>query len=122
LDRSLNHRWWADRYSLDRIRPQGEEKAMSTSTDLPRVAPDLIWRLLDDNVLIVSPRVGEVRVLNRVGTVIWQLLIAENTPPAIEDYLVSHFQVSQQDAHTDLQKFFDDLTDRGIIVWETCEV
>jgi len=90
---------------------------ISTSA-IPRVAPDLVWRLLDENAVVVSPRAGEVRVLNRVGTVIWQLLIDEHSPTEIEEFLISHYEVTRQRAETDLQDFFDDLTDRGILTWE----
>ena len=91
---------------------------MRESSSIPRVAPDLVWRLLDDNAVVVSPRVGEVRVLNLVGTVIWQLLLEDKCPDEIEDYLVANFQVSHQQAKSDMQDFFDDLTERGIIYWE----
>ena len=94
---------------------------MSTVTGLPRVAADLVWRLLDGNAIVVSPRVGEVRVLNHVGTVIWQLLIEGDSPTDIEDYLVTNFQVARQKAKSDLKVFFDDLAERGVIIWETSE-
>ncbi len=94
---------------------------MNTPTNPPKVASDLIWRLLDDNAILVSPRIGEVRVLNRVGTIVWQLLVEENSPEYIEDYLVTNFQVTCQQAQTDLKIFFEDLKDRGIIIWETPE-
>jgi hypothetical protein len=84
----------------------------------PRVAPDLIWRLLDDNAVVVSPGLGEVRVLNPVGTVIWQLLVEENSPNEIENFLVTHYEVTHQRAKNDLQLYFHDLTERGIITWE----
>jgi hypothetical protein len=42
---------------------------------VPRIADDLVWRLLDDNAVVVTPMDGEVRVFNRVGTVIWQQLL-----------------------------------------------
>ena len=84
----------------------------------PRIANDLIWRLLDNNAVVVSPHVGEVRVLNGVGTVIWRLLVEKNSPDQIEAYLVSNYKVSQRDAHQDLYKFLDDLTQRGIVTWE----
>lgn len=94
---------------------------MRSTESIPKVAPDLVWRFLDDNAVVVSPREGEVRVLNRVGTIIWQLLIDGNSPTDIETYLISHFEVTRQHAKTDMQKFFDDLTDRGVIIWETYE-
>lgn len=95
---------------------------MRTPSTTPKVASGLVWRLLDGNAVVVSPRVGEVRVLNRVGTVIWQNLIDGNSPTDIEDYLVTSFQVSRQQAKSDLHLFFNDLTERGIISWETSEV
>jgi len=91
---------------------------MRNASAMPKVAPDLVWRLLDDNAVVVSPRAGEVRVLNRVGTIIWQLLIEENSPSEIEEYLVTHFKVNRNDARSDLHVFFDDLTERGAIIWE----
>ncbi len=91
---------------------------MNTTLTTPRVAPDLIWRLLDDNAVVVSPGIGEVRVLNQVGTVIWQLLVEENSPEEIEQYLVNHYEVSHDKAKSDLFQFFDDLANRGVVIWE----
>ena len=92
---------------------------MNTIFITPRVAPDLIWRLLDDNAVVVSPGAGEVRVLNQVGTVIWQLLVEESSKVEIEDFLVSHYEVTPTRAKDDLQLFFDDLIERGILIWES---
>jgi hypothetical protein len=94
---------------------------MRSTPNIPKVAPDLVWRLLDDNAVVVSPRAGEVRVLNRVGTIIWQRLIEENSPDDIEEYLVTHFKVTRRHAKSDLQVFIKDLTERGVLIWETGE-
>lgn len=92
---------------------------MNTSAHSPRVAHDLIWRLLDDNAVLVSPAAGEVRVLNHVGALIWQLLVDDVEPGEIEDHLVTHFDVSRDRVQEDMGKFFGDLTERGVLVWET---
>ncbi|MFN2137648.1 MAG: PqqD family protein [Candidatus Promineifilaceae bacterium] len=89
---------------------------MSEEAALPRVAPDIVWRLLDDNAVVVSPREGEVRVLNSVGTAVWQLLIDDQDVAAIEAFLGANFNVSPEQAHEDLVVFLDELTDRGILV------
>jgi hypothetical protein len=94
---------------------------MMAPTDVPKIAADLVWRLLDDNAIVVSPKVGEVRVLNRMGTIIWQHLIEGESLKDIEDYLVTNFRVSHQDARSDLKVFFNDLAERGVITWETSE-
>ena len=82
----------------------------------PKVAPDIVWRLLDDNAVVVSPREGEVRVFNAVGTAIWQLLVENEGLEKIEEYLSSNYDVTQERVHSDLLAFLEELTDRGILV------
>lgn len=92
---------------------------MTETTSQPQIANDLIWRLLDNNAVVVSPHVGEVRVLNGIGTVIWQLLVEKKSPEQIEEYLVANYDVSHEKAQKDIQFFFNDLTDRGILTWNS---
>ncbi|MCB9434813.1 MAG: PqqD family protein [Ardenticatenaceae bacterium] len=76
---------------------------------------ELIWREMDGNAVVVSPRDGKVRVLNEVGTFIWQLL-AEQVPRAeIVVHLVETYEVSVLQAEQDLDKFINDLLVRGIL-------
>ncbi|MCA9950896.1 MAG: PqqD family protein [Anaerolineales bacterium] len=92
---------------------------MTETTRQPQIANDLIWRLLDNNAVVVSPHVGEVRVLNGIGTVIWQLLVEKKSPAQIEDFLVANYDVSHADAQKDIQDFIKDLADRGILIWDS---
>jgi hypothetical protein len=82
-----------------------------------QIAPDLIWRLLDGDAVIVSPAGGQVRVLNGIGTTIWQLLAEARGIHEITDYLVTHYNVSLEQAQMDLQSFIDDLSEREMIEW-----
>ena len=84
----------------------------------PRIAADIVWRLLDNNAVVVSPAEGEVRVLNPVGTAVWQLLVENEDVSAIESYLTLNYDVTQDRAHGDLVSFLESLTERGILVWE----
>lgn len=76
---------------------------------------ELIWREMDGNAVVVSPRDGKVRVLNEVGTFIWQLLAEQTPPPDIVTHLVETYEVSAAQAEQDLDKFINDLLTRGIL-------
>ncbi len=89
---------------------------MTTQAAMLRIAPDLVWRLLDDNAVVVSPRSGEVRVLNSLGTAIWQMMVQEQSLATIEDHLVQNYEVDRKRAHEDLQAFIEELRTRGILI------
>ncbi len=83
----------------------------------PEIAPNLIWRMLDDNTVVVSPAEGQVRVLNHTGTLVWQLLSEGCSLPEIEAQLVHEFGILPEQAHLDLTAFLDDLTKNRLVVW-----
>lgn len=67
-------------------------------------------------MVIVSPGVGKVRVLNGMATVIWQLMAESKSIDEIQEYLIAHYEVTIEQTQEDLQLFFTDLKDRGLIV------
>ena len=84
----------------------------------PVIHPELTWRLLDGEAVIVSPTTGEIRVLNQVGANIWQHLAEGSQVNEIEKSLVNEYSISSQQAKEDISKFLDDLTNRGLISWK----
>jgi len=85
---------------------------------IPTLHPETIWRILDDGAVVVTPRAGSVRVLNRVGTEIWQLINGENSLADIESQLVHTFEVPIEQARKDLYSFIAELDRRDMIVWK----
>lgn len=82
----------------------------------PQIVPDLIWRVLDEETVVVSPSDGEYCVLNGIGTVIWQLLSEQQSLADIEQYLVNNYQVSEEQAREDTGRFLTDLEQRGLLM------
>ncbi len=79
------------------------------------IVPDLIWRVVDDNIVIVTPEAGDVHVLSQTGSEIWQLLADGKDASAIESYLVHKYTVSTEVAHHDVADFLRELATLGLL-------
>lgn len=84
---------------------------------VPALHPEVVWRILDDGAVIVTPRAGNVRVLNQVGTVIWKLIDGRNSLSEIESQLIHTYDVPVNQARSDLLAFVKQLEKRDMIVW-----
>jgi hypothetical protein len=88
------------------------------STDWsPQIAPELVWRILENGTVLISPYVGEVYILHQMDTIIWQLLVEQKELAEIEMALVRKFNLSLEQARSHLQKFLHGLTKQGVLVW-----
>jgi hypothetical protein len=81
-----------------------------------RLSPDLIWRVVEDGAVLVTPADGRITVLNGVGTHIWQLIDGRRTASDILDSLVQTYQVDEQQAYQDLDQFVADLSERRLLI------
>lgn len=79
------------------------------------IKPNLIWRQVDENTVVVTPQSGQMRVLNGVGSTIWQLLADNQSKEAIIAHLVAHYTVTVEQASIDLDKFLAELEERGLL-------
>lgn len=86
--------------------------------DVPSPIPDVIWRVPDDNAVLVSPSGGEVTILNGVGTTIWSLIDGQNSLADIAQQLVQQYDVDIVQANLDVEKFITKLDKRSLITWE----
>lgn len=82
---------------------------------IPVLSPQLIWRELDDGTVVVTPDEGKVRVLNRTGTSIWLQIDGQHSLTEIADHLVEDFEISQEQAVSDVTAFLTDLSQKGLI-------
>ena len=86
---------------------------------IPMLHPDVVWRTMDDGAVLVKPQAGRVRVLNEVGTTIWQLMDGKRDLAQIEATLVEKYDVGPEQAKNDLRKFLRELIERDLIVWNS---
>lgn len=83
----------------------------------PHLESGLIWRQVDENTVVVTPQSGQMRVLNGVGSTIWQLLADKQPREAIIEHLAAHYSVSAEQAGIDLDKFLNELEERNLLHW-----
>jgi len=80
-----------------------------------RRSPDLPFRVVDEEVVIVSPNKGEVTVLNETAAKIWQLLDGKRTLKQIADILTDEFEVEREKAYADCLNLLKELEQKGFV-------
>lgn len=77
-------------------------------------SPDVAWRRIDGLVAIISLDANRVRLLNRVGSFLWERCDGR-TPQELVDDTCARFTVDPEVALRDITDFVDDLAGRGMI-------
>ena len=101
----------------------GRRSRVVRPTDRFRRDPELVWRLLEDELVIVRPSDGQIRVLNNVGAFIWQALNGECSLAQLVGQICAEYEVSVEEAGEDLIALLQELVDEGLVglVGSTCE-
>ena len=84
-----------------------------------RVRPntqDVAAKVLDGEAIMINLALGTYYSLDRVGTVVWELIEEEHTLEHIVEGLTSRFDVSPEIARTDLQRLVGEMLEEGIVV------
>jgi hypothetical protein len=78
--------------------------------------PDIAWRTLGDDTIIMSTLDSNVFMLNSVATAIWNA--ADGKTPLsqiVHDRICSEFDVSEEEAYMDAKDFAHLLSEHGIL-------
>jgi hypothetical protein len=77
-------------------------------------SPDVAWRRIDGLVAIISLDANRVRLLNRVGSFLWERCDGRTHGELVDD-TCAQFTVDAEVARRDIADFVDDLRGRGLI-------
>jgi len=83
-----------------------------------RHAPDAAWRLIDGQAVIISSGSRRMRVLNEVGSRIWELSDGR-TLGEIVDVIDQEFEAGRDQLMADARAFVDDLAEREMLQVES---
>jgi hypothetical protein len=85
---------------------------------IPKKNTKLIWRALDDGTVIIDPDQGDMKVLNQVGGRAWELVDGTRSIHQIASLVSQDFEVSAEKVLSDLTHYFDELNNKGLLLWQ----
>jgi Coenzyme PQQ synthesis protein D (PqqD) len=81
-----------------------------------RLSPDVVFRDLEGEAVILDLASGRYFGLNAVGTRIWTLLDAGTAVDAIVGTLAGEYDADADQIARDVTRLLDDLLSRGLVV------
>jgi hypothetical protein len=84
-------------------------------TDVPVHTPGVIGRLTDGEMVLVHPAQGMVRVLNQVGTRLWELIDGQHSVDDMAAVIAAKYEIDLDRARSDTLIFCTDLEARGVL-------
>lgn len=88
---------------------------MIDASTVPAKGNKTASRIVDDEALVFQSQAGEVRVFNKVGTVIWELIDGSRSVNDIAETLSERYEVPVETAREDACEFIETLVSHGLI-------
>jgi hypothetical protein len=76
--------------------------------------PSCAWRNIEGRVAIISSTAQRIRVLNEVASRVWELC-SGHTFAEVVDLIVREFDVTTNDARTDIAELLNELCGKGML-------
>ena len=74
-----------------------------------------VWRLIDGEIVILNLDSGHHYSLNKAGSLVWQLLNKNRTPPQIIEKMAQAYNISQEVAQEDVMSVLASLKKEGLV-------
>ena len=81
-----------------------------------KIGSHVAYRLIGDEVVIVDSQSSEMVTLNSTASFIWMRVAEGMTLAEIEKVLAADFDVSRDEARTDIATFVEGMIGRGLIL------
>jgi len=78
-------------------------------------AEDIIWRRIEDETVVIKDDGLATHVMNKTAAFIWEMCDGKSGIDEITESLCERFDVSFQEARTDVREIIEKLTQLGLI-------
>ncbi|MDP2939164.1 MAG: PqqD family peptide modification chaperone [Candidatus Omnitrophota bacterium] len=81
----------------------------------PQLNPDIVlWRMVNDEVVISEPKRDFRYVVNKTGAKIWRLLMEKKDISEIIDLISGEYKVKKEEIREEVLSFFNELKNEGL--------
>jgi hypothetical protein len=80
-----------------------------------RVGPDVVFRILDGEAVLLNLKSGVYFGLNEMGTNIWNNLAENGSLEAVYSRVLEQYDVEPEVAKSDLLRITGELLDKGLV-------
>jgi hypothetical protein len=84
--------------------------------------PEIAWRVIDGEAVVVQPRTGMVYPFNAVATRCWELADGTCTENQIAALIADEFDGPAEQISAEVSAFFEDLRLKGLVTREAAIV
>jgi hypothetical protein len=84
---------------------------------IPTHHPRTASRVFSGEAVVISPAENAVRLLNPVGSRVWELADGTRSVEAIAVALTEEFEVDLPQARTSVAAFVEELMGKGLLTW-----
>ena len=81
----------------------------------PVANPDAVCRMVENEMVIVLPTQGQIKVLNEVASQVWMLSDGSNTLQRIIDEICTNYLIDNEQARNDIEEFIQTLIDKSMM-------
>jgi hypothetical protein len=92
-----------------------EECVHATTPTISLRTDELVWRVVDKEVVLLDLRASRYFSVNSSGTVLWRLLAEGSTPARLDEELARSYGVHGARARMDVDRFVGKLYSRGLL-------
>ena len=82
----------------------------------PQPHPDVVWRRVGDEAVIVNLKTNRIYSLNHTGARLWELISGGHDREAAEATLIEEFDVEDGELRSEVAAVLDELANEGLIL------
>jgi hypothetical protein len=82
---------------------------------IPKKNPDIIWKNLKGETVLLNPATGSYYGLNRVGCSFWEKADGSRSMAEIEALMFQEFEVEKERLSRDLADLIKSLSEKGLV-------